>query len=325
MSIAILGLAAYPLNRVWGNVEILVRSARRNSPRTHLALLTARLGDVDRRQFDRFAVEAIECVEEPPPAGKTPESREPLLRWILELYGRRHALYRETITSRDYSHVLLTDTRDVLVTTALEGRSTEPLLVLSQEDATKSISAEPYNRRWLVEGYGEQRLAEVGSKPILCAGTVFGPSAPVAEYLRAMSREVHRIGAETIRRIGDQPLHNHLAYGGILPDYTISPAEDGWMRSIGIQPFEAVAFDWDPARSSDEVATPCAIVHQYDRHLDRRDMRHAVARVAGLPILHPWRMKAYRDHGKDLGSRVLRRIADTIASTVEAVTDRQPK
>lgn len=324
MSVAILGLAAYPRDQVWGNVEILVRSARRNSPRTHVSLLTARLGDSDRRRLDRFAVEAIECVDEPPQTGATPESRKARLQWILELYGRRHSLYRDTITARNYSHVLLTDTRDVIVTAELADRSSESLLVLSQEDVTTSISAEPYNQRWMLGGYGEEGLTAFGTKPILCAGTVFGPSAPVVEYLRAMSCEVQRIGSETTRLIGDQPLHNYLAYAGMLPKYTISSAENGWMRSIGIQPFDTVAFDWDPARRSDGFAASCAIVHQYDRHLDRRAMRHAVARVSGLPLLHPWRVEAYRDHGKDFGSRVLRRIEYSTASIVRAVTQRQP-
>lgn len=174
-----------------------------------------------------------------------------------------------------------------------------------------------------MEGYGEERLAAVGTKPILCAGTVFGPSAPINEYLLAMSREVQRIGVETTRRIGDQPLHNHLAYAGSLPEYTISSAEDGWMRSIGIQRFEQVNLDWDPVRRSPEVASPCAIVHQYDRHLAHRTMRHAVARAAGLPRLHLWRMEAYRDHGKEFGSRLLREIAHSTASLAVAVTHRQ--
>lgn len=146
MNVAILGLAAYPPNRVWGNVELLVRSARRNSPRTHVVLLTSPLSDADRRQFDRFAVEAVECVDAPPPKGVTAESRETRMRWILELFGRRQSLYREIITTRNYSHVLLTDTRDVIVTGALEDRTSVSLLVLSQEDKATGISGEPYNR-----------------------------------------------------------------------------------------------------------------------------------------------------------------------------------
>lgn len=323
MNVAILGLAAYPRNRVWSNVELLVRSARRNSPRTHVVLLTAPLGDADRRKFDRFAVETIECVDEPPPEDATPKSRENRLRWILELFGRRHSLYRDFVAARDFSHVLLTDTRDVIVTARLEDRTSASLLMLSQEDRETSISGEPYNRRWITEGYGEEKLTVVGTKPILCAGTVFGPSAPIAEYLLEMSREVQRIGVETTRRIGDQPLHNHLAYAGSLPEYTISSAEDGWMRSIGIQRFEQVNLDWDPVRRSPEVASPCAIVHQYDRHLAHRTMRHAVARVAGLPSLHPWRLEAYRDHGTDLGSRALRKIAHSSTSLVQAVKHRR--
>lgn len=322
MSVAILGLAAYPRNQVWHNVEMLVRSARRNSPRTHVMLLTAPLGDADQRLFDRYDVEVIDRVDQPPPVRKTPESREDRVRWILELYGRRHALYQEVIESHQFSHVLLTDTRDVIVTADLEERGTATRLVLSQEDSSLTVSAEPCNRRWVLGGYGEAGLAAFGAKPILCAGTVFGPRQDIVGYLRAMAREVDRIGVDKTRRIGDQPLHNYLAYAGMLPEYVISAAEDGWMRSIGAQQFKAVVFDWDPIQRPREVAAPCSIVHQYDRHLAHRAMRHAVARVAGLQLLHPWRMEAYRDHGRDLGSRVLRRIAHTRASMVDALTRR---
>lgn len=320
MSVAILGLAAYPCNRVWSKVEMLVRSARRNSPRTHVALLTAPLGDADRRQFDRFDVEAIECVDNPPPTGTTAESRDTRLRWILELYGRRHALYRGIVTTRNYSHVLLTDTRDVIVTTGLEDGTSVSLLVLSQEAKAMSLAEEFWNRQWIMDGYGEEGLTAIGKNPILCAGTVFGPSDHIAEYLLAMSGEVQRVGVDTTRRIGDQPLHNHLAYTGRLPEYSVSSAEDGWMRSIGILRFADVDFDWDPAQQRSDSIAPCAIVHQYDRHLAHRAMRHAVARVAGLPLMHSWRLEAYRENGTDLGSRVLRKVAHSTGLLLGAMT-----
>lgn len=325
MSVAILGLAAYPADMVWHNVELLVRSARRNSPRTSIVLVTAPLASEDRRWVNRFAVETLERVEPPPTDGAAPEVRQARQRWILELFGRRHGLYEEAIAARPESHFLLADTRDVIVTGPLEDGDADTGLVLSQEDAATTIGDEPYNHRWIEEGYGGARLAAIGGRPILCAGTVFGPRAHILDYLRSMAAEVARLGVEMTRRIGDQPLHNHLAYAGKLPDYTISPAEDGWIRAIGVQRFADVQLDWDPAHRSGIPRAACAVVHQYDRHLASRRMRHAVARVAGLPLAHRWRLEAYRDNGRDFGSRVLRRIARSTDSIVRAVTDRQPK
>lgn len=309
MAVAILGLAAYAKNTVWQNVELLARSVRNRSPRTPLLLLTAPLGSGDRALFERFGIEAIECVDPPPGPGNDRKTAVARRRaWILELYGRRHALYRQVIQSRGESHFLLTDTRDVIVTAPLDGLAAESRLVLSQEHKNTSIAADHWNRGWILEGYGAEGLATVGAKPILCAGTVFGPRELIDAYLAEMSREVERIGAETTRRIGDQPLHNHLAYSGKLPHYEISTAEDGWMRAVGVMPFAEIQIDWDePARAKAEYPT-CAIVHQYDRHLESPRMRSSVARVAALPWWHGWRFDAFVQHGGGVVPRVLRPI-----------------
>jgi hypothetical protein len=306
MAVAILGLAAYPKDVVWRNVELLVRSARRRAPHTRIAFLTAPLGDQDRGFFERFGVDAIECVEAPPRRG--PDRQATIARrqaWILELYGRRHALYRQAIERRQESHFLLTDTRDVIVTAPLEGHASAQQLVLSQEDARKPIAEDSWNRDWVVAGYGEEGLAAIGCNPILCAGTVFGPRKAVDAYLAAMSAEVQRIGAEMTRRIGDQPLHNYLAYTGKLPHFEISTAEAGWMRSIGVMPFDTVTMDWE-SHDSKPTEKRCAVLHQYDRHLSNRQMRRAVAHVAGLPSRHWWKFDAYQRYGNGLIPRLLR-------------------
>lgn len=322
MSILILGLAAFPRDRVWLNVELLVRSARRNSPSTAVALLTAPLGDNDRRRLEEFSVDVVECVDPPPPHDKSQQAREARQRWMLELFGTRHALYRKFLSTHAFGHVLLTDTRDVIITGDLAPRVAENRLVLSQEDANSNLASEELNRRWIYDGYGDVGLAMLGAKPILCAGTVFGPQQLIDRYLAAMTQEVQRLGVETTRRIGDQPLHNHLAYTGSLPEFIVSPAEDGWIRSIGVQRFDAVRFDWDPARSTPRDGPPCAVIHQYDRHLSTAAMRYAVARSAGLPLAHRWRLESYRDNGKDVGARILRRLQFSTATLVRPVRPR---
>ena len=306
MSIAILGLAAYPRNSVWRNVELLVRSTRCQSPDTAIALLTAPLGDQDRRMFEQFGVEAIECVDSPPGRAQTRQATVARRQaWILELYGRRHSLYRDFVRRRAESHFLLTDTRDVIVTAPLRTHAGVARLVLSQEDSSKTIADDNWNSQWVRAGYGETGLTAIGSRPILCAGTVFGPRDSVDGYLGAMSDEVHRVGVEMTRRIGDQPLHNHLAYTGKLPEFEISTAENGWMRAIGVMPFEAVPMDWERAQAV-SAANTCVILHQYDRHLASERMRRAIALVADLPQRHWWRFDAYYRHGEGMLPRLLR-------------------
>ena len=312
MSVAILGLAAYPKNRVWPKVELLVRSARSRSPRTPVALLTTPLGDIDRRLFRRFGVEAIECVDPPPrPDADRAASAKRHWEWFLEFCCRRYALYREVIEGRDESHFLLTDTRDAIVTAPLGDQIAESRLVLSQEHATTGIAANDLNRKWMVVGYGEAELAAVATRPILCCGTLFGSRQSVVAYLIAMSDEAHRIGAETLQRIGDQPLLAHLAYSGKLPEYTISTAEDGWMRSIGIMPLEEIRIDWEQRHGTNAEKTPCVIVHQYDRHLQSRLVRQSVARLACLPWWHRWPIQKYVQYDSGVAATMLRAFVKT--------------
>ncbi|MGB8853799.1 MAG: hypothetical protein WCC69_09560 [Pirellulales bacterium] len=309
MAEAILGLAAYPRDRVWQNVELLVRSVRLHSPRTAIVLVTAPLGDADRFLFDEYRVESVEAIEPSPRLGVDHKAAAARRReWLFELYGRRHALYRAAIEARDETHFLLADTRDVIVTAPLEAVTTVSRLVLSQEHAATPIAANHWNRDWIAEGYGEGERAALGHRPILCAGTVFGPRQAVLGYLAAMSDEVQRVGVELTQRIGDQPLHNHLAYAGQLPDFEISAAEDGWMRSIGITPFDELRFDWEPRQPPDQTPPTCLVLHQYDRHLDHARMRAAVAHAAGVPPYHRWRFSAYLEYGRGPVPRTLRLI-----------------
>lgn len=316
MSVAILGLAAYPRDRVWPSVELLVRSVRLRSPQTAVAFLTAPLGDRDRRLFDRFGVESIDCVELPPRREGNPQAW--VLRrhaWILELYGRRHALYGQAIEGRPETHFLLADTRDVIVTAPLQPCASISCLVLSQEHAATTIAANGWNSGWIETGYGADGLAAIGGNPILCAGTVFGPRRSVAAYLRAMSDEVQRLGVEMTRRIGDQPLHNHLAYTGRLPEYQLSTAENGWLRSVGLMPIQEIQLDWDQGERPQSREPRCLVVHQYDRHLQSRHIRKAVARATGLEPWRSWCRDAYWHHGQGLIPRALRpivRVSDAI-------------
>ncbi len=308
MSVVVLGLAAYPANRVWPNVELLVRSTRRNSPATGIALLTTRLAARDRRMFAKHAVHAFEVIEDVPRYDpNSAEGRDAFHRWTLEMFGRRQRMYLDAIERLPHSHVLLSDTRDVLVTGDLERQAATETLVLSQEDAALPLADEYWNRKWILDGYGDEELQRIGRHPILCAGAVFGPRAAVAAYVRAMSAEVERVGVEMTRKIGDQPLHNHLAYSGRIPGYVTSRAEDGWLRSIGVLAPDAVNLDWTGVgeRAGGE---PPAVIHQYDRHLKIPAVRQAVGDHASLGALHPWRIHAFQAHGAGLAARVLRKI-----------------
>lgn len=286
MSTLILGLAAYPQNRAWEAVDMLARSVQKNAPASRLAVITTPLGTEDRRRFDTLNVTAIELVD-PIPAFDlaAAQGRDARQSWLLALYAARHRLYLRALEQVNATHVLLSDTRDVIVTSPFENIAVQDKLVLSQECSRQTLAGDPWNRQWLVGGYGEEMTNRIGHERILCAGAVYGPLALVRDYVLCMSHEADRLGPSVTQRIGDQPMHNYLAYTGKLPEFVVSPSEDGWIRTVGLMSLNEIDLDWAGPRKRPAHFNPAVVVHQYDRHMHIRRMKHAVWRATGLSVV----------------------------------------
>jgi hypothetical protein len=302
LSITILGIAAYPADQVWDNVDLLARSVALNAPHTDLAFITAPLGDRDRRLFAEFGVRAIELADPVPTlADRTEADRRIRHEWMCGMFGSRHSWYETALASVASSHVLLADTRDVVVTGDLLKKTHVERLVLSQENAGYTIESDSWDRKWVVDTYGTEGLALIGQRPILCAGVVFGPVASIRQYVGAMRAELGRLGVEAVRRSGDQPVHNYLAYTGGLPPYEISTAESGWMRSVGLTPTQDLDFDWlRPGHNG--LGNSTLVLHQYDRHVQSWKVCSAVRRTTGLA----WWKNLYSPFDAHPGVRVAR-------------------
>lgn len=306
----ILGLAAYPPNRMWEAIDLLARSVRKNASASRLAVITCPLGRHDRAKCDAFGVLPYEIVDPVPDFDVTTTAgREARRAWVLSMYASRHRLYLEVLDRSDETHVLLSDTRDAIVTSPFEEIRVRDTLILSQEDSRHTLAGEHWNRKWLSEGYGHKGIKRIGDRPILCAGAVFGPRLSVRAYVEAMSQEVMRLGAAVTQQIGDQPLHNYLAYTGQLPEFVVSRAEDGWIRSIGVMPVGDVGLDWGLPRESPPGGNRAVVIHQYDRHWNARRMKHAVWRAAGLNVLG--------QYGKQIGPRTARYIKRQIKELMQ--------
>ncbi len=283
MSVGILGLAVYPLNQVWKNVELLVRSAKQNSPSSEIALITAQLGEKDAKKLHKFGVSTFQLADLPPAFDHASRSgKDAHLKWIKALWVRRHDYYLEVLRQIEQSRVLLTDTRDVIITGDLSTIDNAGYLVFSQEDNERSIASEPNNRQWLMDGYGSQILNDMGNQRILCAGTVFGERPLIIAYVSAMRAEIERLGYEVARNIGDQPIHNFLAYMNFLPQSIVSTAEEGWIKAIGIMSSEKILNDLmgDLTLAYGNLKTK--VLHQYDRHLKLRLVTKVVRKAAAL-------------------------------------------
>ncbi len=273
-------MAAYPAGRLWPEVENLVRSVHRNAPGSRVLLVTGDLSREEARILGKYGAGAVPLLGAIPQFRQGDEaSQAERQAWILELFGRRYAAYAEALEGLPEHRVLLSDVRDVLMTNDIPSTLAQDRIVFSQEQQSNSLANEPWNRKWLIGAYGQLGLDQVGGAPILCAGCTLGPKSAMSRYIETMREEVSRLGVETIRRVGDQPLHNYLAHTGRLGEFQVSRAEDGPIRSIGVLPTDSVRLDW---LHGDESAP--AVIHQYDRHMHVRKFRHLVARVTGIGL-----------------------------------------
>ncbi len=282
MSAVVLGLAVYPINNVWKSVKYLVKSTNKNSPHSSIVLITAKLGHQDRELLVNNGVVVFELADLPPSniSRATQEGNELFLTWLKSMWVKRHDYYLEVLKSLNNSHVLLTDTRDVIITGDISKKIDVTNLVLSQEDNLRSLKSEPHNNKWLLDGYGSDLLNSIGNKRILCAGTVFGPRALILSYVEKMMAEINRLGFELANNIGDQPIHNFLAHMGHFPDFEVSTAERGWIKSVGI--LDKINNDWFNIKNMDSNENSTIVLHQYDRHLHSRFVRSSVKKSVGL-------------------------------------------
>lgn len=286
---AFLGLAVYPENLVWPNVAAFVISARRNSPSSEIVLITSNLGEGDRAEFQRHRVSSLP-LSDPCPVGSEadPEHRRRKKQWVMSLYAKRHLYYAHALERMASHHVLLTDTRDVVVAGDLSALGAGGSLLFAQENATLSLGSEATNRGWIVRAYGKEEVGKLHARRILCAGTVYGPSDALLAYAQAMCQECIRIGIARLAEAGDQPIHNYLAYSGLLPVYRISSAEAGGIKTVGLLPKRRFVAGWvrDCLLPSGRSST--VIYHQYDRHMNSRVVRWALQQTTGDSNFQSW-------------------------------------
>lgn len=167
----------------------------------------------------------------------------------------------------DLTHIILTDTRDVIfqknpICNNIDG------LYLGLENDKISIGSDPYHIKWISEVYGNSYLEKIREKQICCAGVTLGNYLSIQKYLHAMINEFLTLPYKTIIYSNyDQGIHNKLLYNNELNNVISCQPLDSIISTIGIIERKELKFDVDNnlLLSDGSIAS---IVHQYDRHLD---------------------------------------------------------
>jgi len=194
---------------------------------------------------------------------RTSTDRREALEFALEgLQSLRYKHYYDFLQqAAPHAHeILLVDTRDVVFQGDPFSSPVQRLEVFL-EDPSRTLGAEPHNRRWISNLYGPLGLARVENFTASCSGTVMGPRTEILHYLSEMARSLR-----TWRRpLGshDQGVHNYLLRDGRFGDPLVVSNGQGRVLTMGGMT-EVRRNSGGQILNADGTVPP--ILHQYDRH-----------------------------------------------------------
>jgi len=180
----------------------------------------------------------------------------------------RYFWYRDwlkNISTGKYTHILLSDTRDVIFQSDPFPGLPEGSLFCGDEP--RKMADCKVNSDWFRQAYGSKKLAEIGCWPILCSGVTGGRTQDIIDYLDKLCSQIMEIAPRILWGNGfDQAVHNFLLRMTPFGDrFLIEHPKSS--RLITMHYMNAndvdIASDGTLRNSIDQTIS---IVHQYDRH-----------------------------------------------------------
>ena len=167
----------------------------------------------------------------------------------------------------NYDQVMLADIRDVLFQSDPFAFEMPDGLAVFLEDPSQTIGTCPSNSAWMRCGFSEAVLNELAAKPIACAGTIFGTTNAIRNYLK---QKVHILCQKKQRRSIDQATHNFILYKEPPPALRVFDNDAGPVLTMGYVSSEKLRFNQHGllVNSAGRVFNT---LHQYDRHPDLRE------------------------------------------------------
>jgi len=176
----------------------------------------------------------------------------------------RYFLYRDYLRAQSNlpARILLTDVRDVVFQSDPFAHPFAEGLTCAMEDRRMTIGTCPHNSRWVRLHLGEEALARVADRPILCSGTTVGGPGAVLAYLDALTSAMAPFAGGERMAGFDQGVHNVLVHTGAMGRVDLTD-NAGPILTLGYT-------EGEPRLDADgfvlnESGERAAIVHQYDR------------------------------------------------------------
>jgi hypothetical protein len=178
------------------------------------------------------------------------------------IHDYRYSLYYKFLLGEGhrFNNILLTDVRDVFFQTNpfLENWSKDSITVT--KEALLIHQDMNWNGPWILTKFGHEVFSTIQHQPILCSGTIFGPTKFMIDFLKEMT---HVLFDNGYVRLSDQSSLNYLVHTGIIKSVAYSDNENGpimtlcWEKQININQDNQVLL------KNGNIAS---ILHQYDRH-----------------------------------------------------------
>lgn len=178
----------------------------------------------------------------------------------------RWKIYEDFLTSNinKYNLVLSTDLRDVFFQKDFfkyydYNRS---FLGVALEDGYLS---QPFNKKWLIDAYGEDLYNKIKNQRIICVGTVWGTIDKLIEFSKVMWEILDSEWSLRLHVI-EQAVANYIIYHDKMFDDCLIKSENknGLIMTIGLTKEENIYFDLDDnlVNGNGKIA---GVIHQYDR------------------------------------------------------------
>lgn len=175
--------------------------------------------------------------------------------------------YYDYLQSNKFSHVVLTDTRDVIVQGDLNELN-QTGLFLGMEDDSLLLGEDSFHIKWISDVYGKKCLKEIKDKQISCAGVTFGDYHSLNSYLEVMINEFITLPYYTMVKSNyDQGIHNKLLYSNKFSSINLCQPLKSKIATLGVMNIENINLNENVVLLNLDGTIPL-FVHQYDRHVE---------------------------------------------------------
>ena len=183
-----------------------------------------------------------------------------------KIINSRWKIYEDFLNSNfdKYNIVFSTDLRDVFFQKDLfqyyNDNNSFFGVALEEDNLT-----EMFNKKWLIDAYGEDIYKTIENQRIICVGTVWGTIDKFIEFSKIMWEQLDSEWSLRLNVV-EQAVGNYIIYHDkMFSDCLIkSENKDGPIMTVGFLPKNKIYFDLDGnvVNGKGEVA---AVIHQYDR------------------------------------------------------------